>query len=212
MKRIFTSLALLCTLLTLNAQDCVFQFEGKPLEDGATVTINAAPDPIFHEPECNTNPADNPANGLFIVNKTSSKLSGSATITISTHTLETGRIQWCMGGSCELVTSTTKTKEFSIPAKDPTDPNKNQTAIQYDCEVKGEGGEMMTKLEATIGGKTYTVYIKFINDPSLHVSATTSAVKPVAYYTLDGRQVSQRPRGVCLVKFSDGRVRKMVSK
>ena len=71
---------------------------------------------------------------------------------------------------------------------------------------------MMTKLEATIGGKTYTVYIKFINDPSLHVSATTSAVKPVAYYTLDGRQVSQRPRGVCLVKFSDGRVRKMVSK
>lgn len=205
MKRIFTSLALLCTLLTLNAQDCVFQFEGKPLEDGATVTINAAPDPIFQELECNTNPADNPANGLVIVNKTSSKLSGSATITISTHTLETRRIQWCMGGSCELVKTTTKTKEFSISAN-------GQTAIQYDCAVEGEGGELMTKLEATIGGKTYTVYIKFINDPSLHVSATTSAVKPVAYYTLDGRQVSQRPRGVCLVKFSDGRVRKMVSK
>ena len=206
MKRIFTSLALLCaTLFTLQAQDCVFQYEGKALEDGATVTINATPDAIFGEPECNTNPADNPSNGLFIVNKTNKKVSGSATITISDKTLQTGNIQWCMGGACELVKSTTKTKDFSIAAN-------GQTAIQYDCAVEGEGGEMMTKLEATISGKTYTVYIKFINDPNLHVSSTTTTVKPVAYYTLDGRQVSERPRGLCLVKFSDGRVRKVVSK
>ena len=59
MKRIFTSLALLCaTLFTLHAQDCVFQYEGKPLEDGATVTINAAPDALFR-PE-----AENVASGV----------------------------------------------------------------------------------------------------------------------------------------------------
>ena len=103
MKRIFTSLALLCaTLFTLHAQDCVFQYEGKPLEDGATVTINAAPD-VFGEPECNTNPADDIANGLFIVNKTNKALSGSAKITISDKTLQTENIRWCMGGICQIL-------------------------------------------------------------------------------------------------------------
>ena len=210
MKRIFTSLALLCaTLFTLHAQDCVFQYEGKPLEDGATVTINAAPD-VFGEPECNTNPADDIANGLFIVNKTNKALSGSAKITISDKTLQTENIRWCMGGICQIVQSTTMTKDFSIAAS--KNGANGKTAIQYDCAVKGEGGEMTFFFNATAATEIYTVFIHFINDPNLHVSGTTTTAKPVAYYTLDGRQVSQRPRGVCLVKFSDGRVRKMVSK
>ncbi|MBR4534889.1 MAG: hypothetical protein IKO85_10200 [Bacteroidaceae bacterium] len=204
MKKFFTSLALFCaTFLTIHAQDCVFQYEGKPLEDGATVTIKAAPD-IFETLVCNTNPSDNVANGLFIVNKTSNKLSGSAKITISNKTMETDAILWCMGGACEQVTTSTKTKDFSINAND-------KTAVQYDCEVKREG-DMLTKLEATVNGKTYTVNILFTTAES-HVTATkTAASTPVAFFTLDGREVSQRPRGLCLVKFADGKVRKVVGK
>lgn len=202
MKRIFTSLALLCTLLTLHAQDCVFMFEGKPLENEATVNIYAAED-IFGDLVCDTNPSDNVANGLFFKNNTNKELSCSATITIQSNTLAPKKIQWCMGEACKNVTSTTMSCDVKLKAKE-------KMITKYDCEPTKEG-EMMTKLEVTTGGKTYTVYIHFIYN-SNHVADSYITAAPVAYYTLDGRQVSQRPSGLCLVKFSDGRVRKMVCK
>lgn len=205
MKRIFTSLALLCaTLFTLHAQDCVFQYEGKPLEDGATVTINAVEDPLWNTMICDTNPSDSGDNGLFLKNNTNKELSCSAKITIQSNTMSGTNIQWCMGIDCMPITSTTKSKDFKLAAS-------SKIMTKFDCEPSKEG-EMMTKLEVTTGGKTYTVFIHFIYDNNHVADSYVSAAKPVAYYTLDGRQVSQRPRGVCLVKFSDGRVRKMVSK
>ena len=201
MKKLFTSLALLCaSFLTMQAQNCFFQFKGQPLEDGATVTIAAEEDPLFGDMECNTNPASNPTNGLLFVNKGSSAVSGSATITITKKTMSTGNIQWCMGGQCEILKGTTKTKEFETKAG-------GFTPIQYDCIVKKEG-EMLTTLEAKVGNKTFSVTIQFLYGES-HVAGVEADVVPVAYYTLDGRQVSQRPHGLCLVKFSDGRVRKV---
>lgn len=204
MKRIFTSFALLCaTLFTLNAQDCAFQFRGKALADGETVVIEAEKDPIFGDLECNTNPAAAPSDGLLFVNRGGASVSGSATITISEKTMSTTQIQWCMGGSCEIVKSSSMTKSFTTAAG-------KSTPVQYDCIVEKEG-EMTTKLVAKVGSKTYTVNIIFTTNAA-HISDTSASATPVAYYTLDGRQVAQRPRGLCLVKFSDGRVRKVVGK
>ena len=204
MKKLFTSFALLCaSFLTLQAQDCVFQFKGQPLEDGATVTIAAEEDPFFGDMECNTNPASNPSNGLVFVNKGSSAVKGSATLTITKKTMSTEKIQWCMGGQCVIVSGTTETKDFETKAG-------SFTPIQFDCIAKKEG-EMLSTLEAKVGNKTYTVTIQFVYGES-HVAGVEANVVPVAYYTLDGRQVSQRPRGLCLVKFSDGRVRKVCGK
>ena len=205
MKRLFTSLALLCaTFLSMNAQDCYFQYMGKALADGETITIEAEEDPIFKDLECNTNPASNPTNGLLFINKGNAAINGSATITISNKTMTTTQIQWCMGGSCEIVTGSTKTKNFTTPAG-------GSTPVQYDCIVDKEG-DMNTKLEAKVGNKTYTVNILFTTTQSHITDSSVNALKPVAYYTLDGREVPQRPRGLCLVKFADGRVRKVVGK
>lgn len=203
MKRIFTSLALLCTLLTLHAQDCVFMFEGKPLANEATVNIYATEDPTFGWLTCDTNPTGSGDNGLFLKNNTNNELSCKATITIQSNTMKGESIQWCMGQDCMPITGTTKSKDFKLPAS-------SKIMTKFDCEPTKEG-EMMTKLEVSTGGKTYTVYIHFIYN-SNHVADSYITAAPVAYYTLDGRQVSQRPRGLCLVKFSDGRVRKMVCK
>ena len=69
MKRFLISLLLLSvTLLTNHAQDCFFQYQGKPLADDETIIIVAEEDPIFGDFECNTNPASNPSNGLFFIN------------------------------------------------------------------------------------------------------------------------------------------------
>ena len=204
MKRLFTSLALLCaTFLTLSAQDCHFQFEGKPLADGATVNIYASEDPVFGWLICDTNPSDSGDNGLFLKNNTNKELACSATITIQSNTMKAEGIQWCMGQDCMPVSTTTKSKDFKLAAS-------SKIMTKFECEPTQEG-EMTTKLEVKNGSKTYTVNIHFIYSTS-HVSDSYISASPVAYYTLDGRQVSQRPRGLCLVKFSDGKVRKVVGK
>lgn len=203
MKRIFTSFALLCaTVFALHAQDCVFQYQGKELENGSTITIQAEEEPSFHDFVCNTNPTAN--SGLFFVNKGRSDVSCSATITITSKTMKTSLIQWCMGSQCVPINGSTYTKTFTTAAG-------NNTPVQYDCITIGEG-EMLTLLEVKTGNQTYSVNIRFVNGDDTHVGAATAAVTPVAYYTLDGREVSARPRGLCLVKFSDGRVRKVVGK
>lgn len=203
MKKILTSFTLLCFLTTLYAQDCAFQFQGKELADGSEVTIYASEDPLFGDLICDTNPVDDAANGLFLLNKTSKALTCSATINIQTNTMNGSDIQWCMGSDCVPVTSTSLSKNFTLPAS-------NKMMAKFDCLPTKEG-EMITKLSVRASGKTYTVTIRFVNAPT-HISDASTTVVPVAYYTLDGRQVPERPRGVCLVKFSDGRVRKVVSK
>lgn len=204
MKKLFTSLALLCaSFLTMQAQNCFFQFKGQPLEDGATVTITAEEDPLFGDLVCDTNPPSDPDNGLFLVNKTSQDLNCLATINIQKNTIGASSIQWCMGKDCMPIKETSKSKDFKLSAS-------SKLMTKFDCAVSKEG-EMLTKLEVKTNDKTYTVNILFVNGES-HVAGTTSASTPVAYYTLDGRQVSQRPHGLCLVKFSDGRVRKVCGK
>lgn len=203
MKKILTSFALLCFFTTLYAQDCAFQFQGRELADGSEVTIFAREDPLFGDLVCDTNPSDDAENGLFLVNKTSSAISCSATINIQTNTMNGSEIQWCMGMDCMAVNSTSLSKNFTLPAS-------SKMITKFDCLPTKEG-EMVTKLSVRAASKTYTVTIRFVNAPT-HVSDASITAVPVAYYTLDGRQVPERPRGVCLVKFSDGRVRKLVSK
>ena len=207
MKRVLTTLTLLCTLFVLHAQDCVFQFEGKNLDNGATVTIYAEEDPLFGWLICDTNPSNDP-NGLFLLNKTSKELSCSATISIQSNTLSNtiagDDTQWCMGTDCMPIKTATKSKDFKLPAnakimtKFETSPTKD--------------GEMLTKLEVRTGGKTYTVNIRFVNGQDRVTELTTAAVHVVEYYTLDGRKVNEQPHGVSLVKLSNGQVRKVIKR
>lgn len=205
MKKFFTSLALFCaTFLTIHAQDCVFQYKNQDLADGATVTIQAKEDAIFGGLICDTNPAGT-SDGLYLLNKTSRELTISASINIQSNTMAASSIQWCMGSDCMPINTTSKSKDgIKLKANE-------KMMTKFDCEPNKDG-EMLTKLEVSTGGKTYTVNILFTTAES-HVTATkTAASTPVAFFTLDGREVSQRPRGLCLVKFADGKVRKVVGK
>ena len=203
MKRIFTSLALLCIFFTLQAQECVFQYKNQDLADGATVTIYPEED-VFGDLVCDTNPAGS-SNGLYLLNKTTHDLTLNASISILTNTLGATDIQWCMGTDCMAITGVFKSKvDIKLKANE-------KMMTKFDCGVSQEG-EMLTKLEAIVNGKTYTVNIRFVNGNDSHVTEATTAATPVAYFMLDGREVPQRPRGLCLVKFSDGRVRKVVGK
>ncbi|MBP5771083.1 MAG: hypothetical protein J6W75_06945 [Bacteroidaceae bacterium] len=208
MKKIITSITLFCASLfafVAQAQDAVFQFQGQELEDGATINIAATEDPLFGWLTCDTNPSWDADNGLFLVNKTSRKLSCDGTVTIQTNTLKGSSIQWCMGQDCMQVKGTSLSKSFDLPAS-------SKIMAKFDCEPNQEG-EMLTKLEVKINGKTYTVNIHFVYSEEANVGAA-NAQKPVAleFYTLDGRRIDKQPRGISLARFSDGKVRKVVLK
>ena len=72
------------------AQTFEFQYQGVTLEDGATVTI-AAQEDFFGEMSCETNPMDNPDNGLVL--KMQDLSAGSAvSLVMVTHSPEAAAI------------------------------------------------------------------------------------------------------------------------
>ncbi len=202
MKRIFTSLLLLCaTFVAAHAQDAEFRYHGQSLADGATVTIAGELDPVWGDIECNTNPASDAINGLVFVNKSAQEMKCSALLTIDSNTMAPSQIQWCMGGQCTLVTGNSLTKDFTTKAG-------GVTMVQFDCLPSLEG-ELVATIKVTANLKAYTVKVRFTNDPSNVNSVEATHPIAVAYYSIDGRRVSELPKGVALVRYNDGKVRKV---
>ena len=190
------------------AQSAYFTYEGKRLADGATVTIEAEDDG-WGGYACETNPASKVAGGLMLVNATNNKLSGKATLTITKDNLKPYQIQWCMGGTCQIVNSTPFNKDYSVTAR-------SSIPVQYDAVLDEDNlqyGEMEATIVAKAGTETFTVKVVFTYTDPAHVSATTQKPVVLEYFTLDGRSCKlQQPKGVSLARFSDGKVRKVIRK
>ena len=140
------------------AQTFEFRYGGKPLPDGATVTIKAEPDAFFpEEKNCETNPSSDPMNGLVLASVNGSDLSGSAKMEIVSNTLNPARIQWCMGGLCVIMKETSLQKEFST--------SKGVAQVQFDAANVQEG-RLEAVLRATVSGEQHTVNIVMTNEPS----------------------------------------------
>ena len=214
MKKTLTHLLLTAALAygtaaSAMAQSAYFSYQGKKLANGATVTIEAEDDG-WGGMACETNPAANAMNGLLFVNATAQAISGKANLTITKNTLKPYQIQWCMGGTCQLVKANTFDKEYAVPAK-------GSIPVQYDAILDEDDlryGEMESTISTKVGGETVTVNIVFTYTDPANVAALGSQ-KPVAleYFTLDGRSCHQKqPHGVALARFSDGKVRKVIKK
>lgn len=215
MKRTFTqrclTAAIAFALATVSfAQSAYFSYNGTRLADGATVTIEAEDDG-WGGFACETNPASNLTGGLLLVNPSGSKLSGTATLTVTKDNLNPYMITWCMGGTCVNIKSTPYNKEYSVPAK-------GSIPVQYDAVLDEDNlkyGEMEATIVAKAGTETFTVKVIFTyTDPALaHVSAANQKPVVLEYFTLDGRSCKlQQPKGVSLARFSDGKVRKVTKK
>ena len=214
MNRIFTQRCLTAALtfmlaVSAMAQSAYFTYDGKRLDDGATVTIEAEDDG-WGGFACETNPAGNLTGGLVLVDATGKQLSGKATLTITKDNLKPYQILWCMGGTCVNVQGTPYNKDYSVPAK-------GQIPVQYDAVLDEDNlqyGTMEATIVAKAGTETFTVKVIFTYTDPAHVSAADTQ-KPVVleYFTRDGRSCKlQQPKGVSLARFSDGKVRKVTNK
>ena len=188
------------------AQTSYFSYEGKRLANGATVTIEAVvTDPDWpDELECATNPVGAGMNGLLF----NSAGTGKATLNISKNTMKPYRIQWCMGGTCQVVSGTSMTKDLKAGV----------IPVEYDATLDEDSkyGVMEATITAKVGSETVSVKVIFTyTDPTLAPVSTAAIQQPVVleYFTLDGRSCKlQQPRGVSLARFSDGKVRKVTKK
>ena len=157
-KRLYTLLTALYALMgAANAQSFDFVYQGRTLDEGATVAINAGMND-FGELACETNPPTHPGDGLLLKISDASGADASATLTINTDKLNPAMIQWCMGGTCVPFNGlTSKTKTFHAG---PTEQ------VQFDAtDIKSEG-VLEATLSVTIGGVTKSVDILFTHNPT----------------------------------------------
>jgi hypothetical protein len=210
MKQFFITLFMILAIpLAVCAQNFEFQYQGKPLENGA-VSIEAAED-LFGDLSCETNPAEAPETGLMLVSKDGSTISGTAHLAILEHTFRAKSLQWCMGGACSPMNSVTELdKTFS--------GSKIQT--QFDAYTIRKEGHLLAKLDVNVGGEELSIYIEFLNGEPSSIENITNASSRADVYDLSGRPVmlnadaierQQLKRGVYIVKDSKS-ARKIIVK
>ncbi len=191
MKKLLTFLFCFCSLLIASAQTAEFRYHGQPLANGATVTIYSEEDE-WGDAACLTNPmssATAAANGLVLANLTSSELRGSANLTINSNTMAAEHIQWCMGGECVILNSSTFDKNYSVPAN-------GFILTQFDA-IPTQFGELTATLSAMVGLSTVTVNIRFVHQDA---EATEYFPRTSVIEEFTGTWCGNCPRGIVGLK------------
>ena len=157
MKRLLLIVNALLLVMAAKAQSFEFRFHGTSVADGETVVIPAVEDEFgFGELWCETNPSDNPNNGLILKLLSAAEATGCAILNIESNTLDASTVKWCMGGECTLMKDkTTDTKSFTT--QDGT------AQVLFDAENIKNKGRLQATLQVTIGAESHSVKILFTN-------------------------------------------------
>ena len=140
MKRIATVTMLQLACLIISGQNFEFQYGGRSLEDGATVTISAEED-AWGILSCETNPASNPKNGLMLKILNSPNAEVRAELEIVEQTFVAKMIQWCMGGNCVMFGNNNYlVKEYTSTGEDQ---------VQFDASDITSKGHLFAKITVT---------------------------------------------------------------
>ena len=185
-KQLLMTAAILLLTVVAQAQTFEFRYHGEAIPDGGMVTIPAVEDDFgFGELWCETNPSDNPNNGLILKLLSGSSASGTASLTIEHNTLNPTTLKWCMGGDCSMMIGKTElSKDFSV--------KNGSVQVQFDAEDCKSKGYLLASLTATIGSETHSVNIQFTNGESAPLTVTRRVV--VEEYT--GTGCGYCPRGI----------------
>ena len=205
MKKLVTLFIGLIAALSVGAQNFVFQYQGQNLADGETIIITAEED-IFGDLSCETNSPLAPAEGLVLKLLNNPTATASATLRISSNTLNASMLQWCMGGECTpFFNQVSLTKRVTV--------NNGSELVQFDAIGIQSEGVLMATLQVSIGLESHKVNIVFVNGDatSIETLRTVRRQEPV-YYDLNGRcQKGRLLPGMYVV--TDGeRVRKVMVK
>lgn len=195
MRKITTLIVALVAVLSLQAQGFVFQFQGEDLTDGETVVITAQED-LFGDLSCET-------SGLVLTLLRGTTATVTATLEVTSNSLNATALQWCMGGNCQTF-ETSLTKRFAMGFSEQ---------VQFDAIGIQSEGYLKATLRATVGIESHQVNILFVN-------GDVDGIKPLsqrrdgarAVYDLRGRRVQGRLSAGMYIVTEGERVRKIAIK
>lgn len=217
MKKLFTlCIALLFSCVAMNAQNFIFvDGEGNTIENGATLTM----DQVSYEEDFVFNPDGSyeiiqvpmiPLSGVYIKNNSSE--SQSCKVTYNVTALPNGTFAACCAENCSNLDS-----EGTIEKNANADAGKT-IDISTDTEwVPVAAGTTTVKISAQ-GSKSMLpdseITINFIYDGTASIDGIQNNAdnKVVARYSINGQFLDAPQKGINILKYSDGRIEKVIVK
>lgn len=216
MKKLFTlCIALLFSCVAMNAQNFIFvDGDGNTIENGATLTM----DKIGYKKNFIFNPDGSfevvqvpmiPLSGVLI--KNNSAESQSCKVTFNVTALPNGSFAACCAESCSNLD-----KEGTIEKNANADAGKT-IGISNTEWVPVAAGTTTVKISAQ-GSKSMLpdseITINFIYDGTASVDGIQNNAdnKVVARYSINGQLLDAPQKGINILKYSDGRIEKVIVK
>jgi len=217
MKKLFTlCIALLFSCVAMNAQNFIFvDGDGNTIENGATLTM----DQVSYKEDFVFNPDGSyeiiqvpmiPLSGVYIKNNSSE--SQSCKVTYNVTALPNGSFAACCAGNCSNLDS-----EGTIEKNANADAGKT-IDISTDTEwVPVAAGTTTVKISAQ-GSKSMLpdseITINFIYDGTASIDGIQNNAdnKVVARYSINGQLLDAPQKGINILKYSDGRIEKVIVK
>lgn len=217
MKKLFTlCIALLFSCVAMNAQNFIFvDGDGNTIENGATLTM----DQVSYKEDFVSNPDGSyeiiqvpmiSLSGVYI--KNNSAESQSCKVTYNVTALPNGSFAACCAGNCSNLDS-----EGTIEKNANADAGKT-IDISTDTEwVPVAAGTTTVKISAQ-GSKSMLpdseITINFIYDGTASVDGIQNNAdnKVVARYSINGQLLDAPQKGINILKYSDGRIEKVIVK
>lgn len=217
MKKLFTlCIALLFSCVAMNAQNFIFvDGDGNTIENGATLTM----DQVSYKEDFVFNPDGSyeriqvpmiSLSGVYI--KNNSAESQSCKVTYNVTALPNGSFAACCAGNCSNLDS-----EGTIEKNANADAGKT-IDISTDTEwVPVAAGTTTVKISAQ-GSKSMLpdseITINFIYDGTASIDGIQNNAdnKVVARYSINGQLLDAPQKGINILKYSDGRIEKVIVK
>lgn len=217
MKKLFTlCIALLFSCVAMNAQNFIFvDGDGNTIENGATLTM----DQVSYKENSVFNPDGSyeiiqvpmiSLSGVYI--KNNSAESQSCKVTYNVTALPNGSFAACCAGNCSNLDS-----EGTIEKNANADAGKT-IDISTDTEwVPVAAGTTTVKISAQ-GSKSMLpdseITINFIYDGTASIDGIQNNAdnKVVARYSINGQLLDAPQKGINILKYSDGRIEKVIVK
>jgi len=198
MKKLLLTLGVVLFSLNISAQLVFVDSKGNELSNGTVVTMDKVEISIWDDTEIKL-------EGISI--KNTSKNSVDFTMDVDVSSLPNGNFSCCFGSTCRSVGKISSMKLTNLNIEgNKTEAIKN---TEWVLENPNEYGTCSTKFTLSTGAY---IYVNFVYADPASVSASSVAKKIVAIFDLAGNRIKALQRGVNLVRYADGSVRKRIVK
>lgn len=198
MRRILLTLGVLLISMTMSAQLVFVDADGRELADGSTITMNNAVKNDWGEIQVDL-------KGISI--KNTSAIAQDFTMDVEVKELPAGGFACCYGTTCKNTKkpSTMNLKNLSIDAN-ATEMISN---TEWVMEEDGNYGTCAVTFKLSTGN---TLNVNFVYAESTDISHVSEKAEITAIYDITGKSIKTMQKGMNIVHYSDGTVKKIIIK